>query len=333
MKYLKYINEFFLYGDSPSSDVTYRNNTLKKWYDEFELEFSEKYTDENWKRVLETLERDCGQFLEELKSSKSDPLFRGVRTLNGGKDGIVLKNTRKDRYPKDLSWNVSKEFDRLFQDKFGLPIRSQGVFATKDAISSSGYGKYNPIKKRSISYLFFPKGNYSYYWNPKIKDLYNDVEDEDWYWFFDDFESSLESYLSDKWWIEYGDPARRMNDCNWLRFGGGKGQYFYQDKPTGENLRIRAISKIKEEYDIEMSDEEVIRKLEWVPEKSFSDFSEEYISKSKENADRGIIEIVGGYQDNNIQDAQEQEITFICDQYYLVDEAYLHKIEEYLKSK
>jgi hypothetical protein len=46
-----------------------------------------------------------------------------------------------------------------------------------------------------------------------------------------------------------------------------------------------------------------------------------------------LEDIVSGYVDNQIDKIVDQEITFVCDKYYLVDPAFYVKYLEYLNDK
>ena len=125
---------------------------------------------------------------------------------------------------------------------FGIKLRSEGVFATKDPKDAKVYSGYDNIRKRRQPYLFFPIGDYQYFYNPDVYDLYWEIRDQDWYY----------NYL------------------------------------TNDNI----------ELDIEQ-----------------------------------IEDLVNGYEKGNFKDITYQEITFICDEYYLVDDVFLFKILEKIENE
>lgn len=116
-------------------------------------------------RVISLLEENCSQFLDELKDKYIAPIFRGAyKTVND----IEEVRTDKFRVPKDLDMSISNTFNDCFRAMFGVPIRSQGVFATKSPYVTQTYG---------TTKLFFPIGDYRYFWNPDVDDLYQFVDE------------------------------------------------------------------------------------------------------------------------------------------------------------
>lgn len=180
--------------------------------------------------VISILERDCKPFLDELSKYQSNLIFRGYDTIIRDFELITAPKNRK---PKDMNPIVSDKLDNLFFEYFGYYLRSEGVFATKVEYVTETYGH---------GYIFFPKGEYKYFWNKDVEDLY----------------------------------ARLSDDSSW-----------YYDYSTG-------LIGYDKEYDLELE------------------------------------EIVNGYQDSNLEDIDKQEITFICDKYYLVNIKYLQDIKRYI---
>lgn len=178
-----------------------------------------EYTSD-FKNVIEILERDCKPFLDEMKSNKIEPIFRSAERIKLDEKGMIKKLCRTDRRPVSTAVSVSNQLDQLFLDKFGVKLRSNGVFTSKQ--KELLYG--NP-------YLFFPIGNYKYYWSPSIKDLYATL-----------------------------------------------------------NLNYN-----------------------------------KYYGKSLE-----LEKLIDTYQDNDLKAAGYQEITFVCNEYYLIDYLYLNEYIEYL---
>ena len=96
--------------------------------------------------------------------------------------------------------------------------------------------------KGQITFMFFPKNGFRYFWNPNIDDLFTELRDNfDWYEEFDN--------------IEITDEV--LSDINW---------------------------------------------------------------------------IVNGYQEGSINKVNLQEITFICDEYFLIDLKYFDELESYILS-
>ena len=332
MKYLMSINEFF---QLPKGKRT-PESLLKKYEEGCKKDFDDLYTDEDWNKIIQILERDCSQFLGEMIDTESI-IFRGVkRNVNEVVKGLGKKKARSDRYTVDMRQDVSVDFDNLFAQKFGVPLRRSGTFATKQPLNASGYSGYSNERRRIVNYLFLPIGDYRYFWNPKIMDLYSDIENEYWYAQYDfagdDYGDG--EYIEDLWWGIYGEPGLKRDQWSWCK-GGGKGEYLYKGKSTGYNTIPRIFGMLGENPESWGVDPDVanqtdtvsfeagIKKdLKWKPEMTIEEFEK---IKEKE-----MSKIVSEYQEGNMQDISEQEITFVCDEYYLVDDAFLHKMVEYL---
>lgn len=227
MQYIKSVNEFF----KP------KHQGLKDYYKLVGSEDS--YKKKRFKKLIEILERDCKKFMDELRSSKSELLFRGA-ALDFNKNGFMVKEVRKNRTPKDMDVVVSSEFDNQFYEHFGIRLRSEGVFCSKNPLTAATYGEYCSDKRRTRVALFFPIGKYKYYWNPEVMDLYTEVDGSDWYY-------------------------NQMNKKKILK-----------------------------------------------------------------NSRSEIKELVLKYRKGGLRNIKEQEVTFICDEYYLVDDEFLTPIMKYL---
>lgn len=203
-------------------------------------------------KIIDILESDCGEFLNLLRENKISSLYRGFLTSaetfrnkmgykgSGNQsnilDGVWKIEPIEKRKAKDTNWEISELIDRGLERKFGIPLRSRGVFATKNLSIASDYAE--TLKD---TYMFFPKNGFSYFWNPNIDDLFTELRDNfDWYEEYDNIEITGEV----------------LSDINW---------------------------------------------------------------------------IVNGYQEGNINRVNLQEITFICDEYYLLDLDYFDEFENYIK--
>lgn len=221
MKYLKSFNESYVRTEDPELD------------DKFE-------------KVITILERDCKPFLDEVKTNDIEPILRGARPLSDidGLD-IYKKEVRTDRNPLDTDSEVSKLFDDEFNNQFGVRPRSNGVFTTKNNSTTSAYG---------LRYLFFPIGEYKYYWNPDVDDFYTKFKNEGWY-------------------KEVVKPSKGIARV-----------YKY----------LKGFTSIEDQI------------------------------KSK------VSLLVNGYKDDDLKSNINQEIIFICKEYYLVDMRYFYNYLKYL---
>jgi len=335
------INEFFQFPKGKTLE-----SMVKRYEESCRKDFDSLYTNEDWNKIIQIIERDCQEFLSEMKETESI-LFRGVkRGITEVTKGLGVKKSRQDRHTVDMRQDVSHEFDNLFDDKFGVPLRSSGTFATKQPLNATNYTNWSNERSRYFNYLFFPIGDYRYFWNPKIMDLYSDIENGYWYSEYDfagdDYSDG--EYMEDLWWQIYGEPGQKRDQWSWCK-GGGGGEYYYKGKPTGYNTIPRIVGLLrdnpeqwevdpdifKKEGDGDFVDESSIKKdLTWMPEITIDEFEKIKEKEVLEDSKREMNNIVSGYQEGGIEDITEQEITFVCKEYYLVDDAFLHKMIEYL---
>lgn len=220
------------------------------------IKLIKEFSSENkFEMIVDILESDCDEFLNILRTNRISSLYRGFLTSAetfrnkmsykgpGNQtnilDGVWKIEPIEKRKAKDTNWEISELIDKGLERKFGIPLRSRGVFATKNLSIASDYAGPDRLKN---TYMFFPKNGFRYFWNPNIDDLFTELRDNfDWY---------------------------------------------------------------KEYNNIEITDE-VLSDVNY---------------------------IVNGYQEGNINNVNLQEITFICDEYYLVDLEYFDKLESYILS-
>lgn len=192
-------------------------------------------TEINFDKIVEILSTECSEFLELLEEFRIEGLYRGHKLWDGGNivEGFWKIKPFEKRLPRDTKAFISKLLDEEFDKKFGIPLRSKGIFASKDLSIASDYGRH-----KNEAFLFFPKNGFRYFWNPEVDDLFTLLRD----------------------------------DTSW-----------YDKEPVF-----------------------------WKPSE-WMDFHE----------------IVSGYREGGIQYAKYQEITFICDEYYLLDLDYYDKFLNY----
>ena len=208
-------------------------------------------TEINFDKIVEVLSTECSEFLDLLEklnieegkinytngygNSTTQCLYRGHKLWD---DGNIVKGFWKikpfeNRLSRDTKSDISKLLDEGFEKKFGIPLRSKGVFTSKDWSTASDYGRH-----RNEAFLFFPKNGFRYFWNPEVDDLFTLLRD----------------------------------DISW-----------YEKDPFFWN------SSEKREFQ----------------------------------------QIIDGYQEGEIEKVKWQEITFICDEYYLLDLDYYYKFLNY----
>jgi hypothetical protein len=192
-------------------------------------------TEINFDKVVEILSTECSEFLDILKQFNINGLFRGHKIWDEGNitKGFWKITPFEKRLPRDTKASISKLLDQEFENKFGIPLRSKGIFASKDMSIAKDYGKH-----KNEAFLFFPKNGFRYFWNPEVDDLFTLLRD----------------------------------DTSW-----------YEKNPF------------------------------------FWNSSEQ----------RDFQQIIDGYQEGGIEKVKWQEITFICDEYYLLDLDYYDQFLDY----
>lgn len=105
----------------------------------------------------------CQPFLTQ---SKGLPLYRGYGGTLKSFAGMRTVAVRKDRQPRDTSLYVHGLLDAYFQEKFGVKVRSEGLFCTGDRETAERYGKANYI---------FPIGEFKFVWGTHRGDPVSDT--------------------------------------------------------------------------------------------------------------------------------------------------------------
>ena len=308
LNYSSFINEIFNYPkETPhktDKSIQFEKERYTKYYDGLNREYELTYKHSDFQKIWKRLEKDCKQFLDEIKRTNSDLIYRGAYKLQDNETyGMDKKRTRRDRYSKDMNPDIQILFDEEFDRQLGVRLRSECVFTTKDPLQAEAYAGYSQERKRKQPYLFFPIGEYKYYCNPDIDDLFTKIEDEPWYYRWHYIEEI--DYLSDydlnyeksDWFKIYGDPEKQSGGWNNVD-GGGKGK-----RVDGE----------------------------WIPDVSLEDYFKNLVNDIEKEGKSEIKRMVSGYKEGGLSEIKHQEITFDCDEYYLVDDVFLYKILKKLK--
>ena len=135
-------------------------------------------------KFLEEIKKDCQPFLKLLKENehvqswgnKLKPiLYRGIKNREGD---FLKEKVRKERQSLDSGKHVDiKVMDDLFEEKFGIRPRSEGVFCSFDITQADRYGDI---------FMIFPIGDFDYI----INDQWTDTMDA-WLWYLDDAKDDL----------------------------------------------------------------------------------------------------------------------------------------------
>lgn len=140
--------------------------TFKKFLNE---EQQVLFTDKQWNettlaQIIETIKRDCGPYLNEIKDPLQVSAYRGLHIMNPS-PLFLKKDVRTDRTPTDTPKRVSKLMDDWFEKKFGIRFRSEALFVSGSAVFAQQFG---------YVYIVFPIGDYDYCWSPVYGDLTDD---------------------------------------------------------------------------------------------------------------------------------------------------------------
>lgn len=259
------------------------------------IKFYEDLSEDNkFAEIVSVLESGCKEFLDEIGSSI---VYRGSYL---SADGYCLKTTRSNRRPMDMNSEVNDLLSDAFVDKFGISIRKEGVFATKHPDVADNYGAVC---------MFFPVGEYKYYYSKSFTDLYG--------------------YISNKLW--YGRIDSNIDYESYIR-QTEFGEYYYNDYNTYTGNIDIAMNRIIACYPLEvkgMNQVDIKAKMVLKPRMT----SEEYDLSIKLSSEKDIASIVNTYVTDNIGDVVEEEIIFVCKTYYLVDRKFYSRMLSYLKDR
>jgi len=343
MKYVKFYEEFIYHNsdDKLNLNIGNRNNIYHRQLEISKLEFERSYTDNDWSEILEILKNDCSEFLNEIKSDEIDPIWRGVKNKDEiGTPGIWTKTPYSNRKNLDTPNQLSDDMNDLFIDKFGIPIRSNGVFVTKSPQDASTYSDYKAdafrIKKddryydlvnstyystgRKTPYMVFPIGDYKYFWNESIVDLYSDNECHQWFYDYENYDYNF----YDDWYDLYSDPIDN-------KFSEKKGIFSFNDITTHRFNNIESfktyILENPDDFGYKGDSDFDDSEFKWIPELTFEDYKKINLVDPKDE----LYKIVDGYKDSGLKYVENQEVVFVCDKYYLVAEAFYPNLLKYIK--
>jgi hypothetical protein len=91
--------------------------------------------------LLEYEDIDIKLFLKEcsdILKSNSELMYRGLKKSSIPE--IKLETVRKNRKPVDTYLIIHNLFNKYFQKKFGIPLRSETTFITNEFLIAAGYG-------------------------------------------------------------------------------------------------------------------------------------------------------------------------------------------------
>jgi len=266
---------------------------------------TEKHTDVTI--IADTLRRDCISFVDDLKNAGL--VYRGrnvhdkTTASERGKYGLYrMKSRLEDRKPLSMRPKMHDAVNKVFEREFGWKVRN-GVF-TRGMGDVTGYGE---------PHIFFPIGDYKFVWSPVVRDLWNKIN---LYWFlFTSFpdNDALERYGMDT--APWRDENRENG--NWV----DKDDNVYLIHPTFPEVSPNFDELRKKKHYIFYSREERwMTKLYWKSHLSL----DEWLKREYKEFQEKVEETVEGYKDSDLHSAirSRSEISFKCNEYYLVDEVY-----------
>lgn len=258
--------------------------------------------------IADTLRGDCISFVDDLKNSGLIYRGRNVHDKTAasvrGKYGLYrMKSRLEDRKPLSTDPKMHDEVNKVFERKFGWKVRN-GVF-TKGVDVVGGYGE---------SHIFFPIGDYEFVWSPMVKDLWTIIS-VFWFLFRSDPDDNdvLANYALDI------APWREGNseDGDWVDKNGN----VFAIHPTFTEIDHNHDElKKKKHYMYYYREPRFMNRLYWKSHISL----EEWLRREYKKFRKVVEEEIGGYKDSDLHSAirSRHEISFKCDEYYLVDKVY-----------
>lgn len=195
---MRYLKSYSLFESFLSAVSKSQSRMLQS---AFSLDDQEART--NFESIKKVLERDCKNFVDEMLRSESDLILRGTHyDVIKEEDHMFKLNVRKDRKPRDTDIVIHDLMDFYFEKKFNVRLRSQGVFTTKSYMAATEYG---------IPHIFFPIGDYDYYWNDSVDDVYTLFETD----IASFYQARHENFLLDIFpdeWRKFDDPENTPDE-------------------------------------------------------------------------------------------------------------------------
>lgn len=115
-------------------------------------------------RIVKTLRKKCGPWVEAYTKNHDLVFYRGYNAGTSENENFVLKRTRKNRAPRDSQILAHRLFNKILSDFGNNPKwRSNSVFVSTDESVSTQYGP---------TWIMIPVGNFDALTSNSIVDLY-----------------------------------------------------------------------------------------------------------------------------------------------------------------
>jgi len=134
----------------------------------FEKLFQREYdgpkdpSDEDIQKMANAIRDNCPQFMKQLlpEYKQENYMWRGIINENSL---FILKETRKDRLPRDTSYEVHNIINGWFKKKFGIAYRTEAIFTVRNKSVAESYGR---------AYVVIPLGRYKFCSSSMIDDIF-----------------------------------------------------------------------------------------------------------------------------------------------------------------
>ncbi len=100
-----------------------------------------------------------------MESFEVLPFFRGV-SEGFPVDAALIRETRRDRLPRNTDLKIHAMADSWFEKRFGIKYRSQALIVTSCRFTARGYAASDKHVVRVI-----PLGPYKYCWSRELVDM------------------------------------------------------------------------------------------------------------------------------------------------------------------
>lgn len=140
---------------------------------------------------LNDLKKGCMPFLKDVKKVQKHYWHFLYRGFNRDQGDFSYTKPRTDRRPTDSSEDWQMALDFTFKKKYGVKVRSEGVFCK--IVTPTGYGMDSmifPIGKYSC--IYSTKVSDAYYWEPRRQET--DYGPDSWKEYIPDAEDMMTSY-------------------------------------------------------------------------------------------------------------------------------------------
>jgi len=120
-------------------------------------------------KIAPLIKKNCQPYLQQIGNNVN--MFRMYRGLMGVDKSFITGRVRLEgRAPANTGKQLHNYMNKYFMKTFGEEFRS-AMFVSPDPDFADSYGEL---------FLVFPKGEFSYCWSPKVKDIFDfqdDLED------------------------------------------------------------------------------------------------------------------------------------------------------------